>query len=294
MPCASAGTLAFRHLSLLITHDSSLITCHLSLVTRHCISMLDFEIRDLLAFVRLNRPDKLNALSKEMMLELVRILALINSDEKIRAVILTGAGERAFCAGTDIEELANLDEAEALEASRRGQEVCDAIEQCRAPVIAAVRGIAAGGGCEIAIACHLRVAADDARFSLPEVKIGMIPAYGGTQRLGRLIGEGRALEMMLTGKPVAAHDALRFGLVNRLTTPSELLSEAESLAREIAALAPLAIRSCLEAVRRGQTMPLEEGLKLEAELFSKLFATEDVREGTRAFLEKRAAVFEGR
>jgi enoyl-CoA hydratase len=256
--------------------------------------MIDFEIRDHLALVRLNRPDKLNALSKEMMLELVRIFAVINSDEKIRAVILTGAGERAFSAGTDIDGLADLDEAGAIEASRRGQEVCDAIEQCRVPVIAAVRGIAAGGGCEIAIACHLRVAADDARFSLPEVKIGMIPAYGGTQRLARLLGEGRALEMMLTGKSIDAPEALRLGLVNRLSTPSELMNEAESLASEIASLAPLAIRACLEAVRRGLALPLEEGLELEAELFSKLFATEDVREGTRAFLEKRRAVFQGR
>lgn len=251
------------------------------------------ETRGAIAFVRLNRPDKLNALSREMLLELTRVFEQIQHGSRVRAVILSGEGERAFCAGTDIGELALLDEAGAFEASGRGQKACDVIERCRVPVIAAIRGIVAGGGCELALACHLRVASDDAVFSLPETKIGMIPGYGGTQRLARITGSGRALEMMLTGKTVNAQEALRAGLVNRVTEPLRLLDEAEALAHEIAQLAPLAIRACLEAVMRGLVLPLEEGLALEAELFSKLFATEDVREGTRAFLEKRAPVFHG-
>ncbi len=255
--------------------------------------MIDFKIHESLALIRLNRPEKLNSLSREMMVELARLFERVQLESEVRAVILTGAGGRAFCAGTDIGELEGLDEAGALEASERGQGLCDVIEQCRVPVIAAVSGIAAGGGCELALACHLRVASDDAVFSLPETKLGIIPAYGGTQRLARLIGEGRALEMMLTGKSVTAQEAFRNGLVNRIAEPARLLDEAESLAREIAELAPLAIRACLEAVTRGLSLPLAEGLQLEAELFSQLFATQDVREGTRAFLEKRAPKFNG-
>jgi enoyl-CoA hydratase len=256
--------------------------------------MVIFETRDAIAFVRLNHPEKLNALSREMLLELGVAFRRIEGLKEIRAVILSGVGERAFSAGTDIKELATIDEKDALEASRRGQEICNLIERCNVPVIAAVNGVAAGGGCELALACHLRVAASDASFSLPETKLGMIPAYGGTQRLARAIGEGRAFEMMLTGMSINAREALRIGLVNRVAEAAHLMDEAESLAREIAELAPLAIRACLEAVTRGQALPLAEGLKLEAELFSKLFATEDVREGTRAFLEKRAPVFQGK
>ncbi len=255
--------------------------------------MIDFEKRESLALVRLNRPEKLNSLSREMMFELVRLFGQLEHDANLRAVILTGAGERAFCAGTDIGELTGLDEAGALEASRRGQEVCDVIERCPVPVIAAVRGIAAGGGCELALACHLRVASSDAVFSLPETKLGVIPAYGGTQRLARIIGEGRALEMMLAGKRINAQEALSTGLVNRVTDSARVIDEALSLANEIQQLAPLAIRACLKAVMRGLSLPLAEGLQLEAELFSQLFATADVREGTRAFLEKRAPVFKG-
>lgn len=255
--------------------------------------MIDYERRDALAVVRLNRPEKLNSLSAEMKAGLLRLFLSLSSETDLRAVILTGAGERAFCAGTDIAGLASLDESGAREVSRSGQEVCEAIENCPVPVIAAVRGIAAGGGCELALACHLRVAATDAEFSLPEIRLGAIPAYGGTQRLARIIGEGRALDAMLTGRTVNAQEALRLGLVNRVTEPERVTGEAESLAREIGELAPLAIRACLKAVTRGLTLPLAEGLQLEAELFSGLFATEDVREGTRAFLEKRAPVFKG-
>lgn len=243
--------------------------------------------------IYLDRPDKLNALSREMLDELGEAFTRLKSQADVRALILTGAGERAFCAGTDIRELMALDEAGALEAARRGQRVCELIEGSPVPVIAAVRGVAAGGGCELALACHLRVASSDAIFSLPETKLGLIPAYGGTQRLARLVGMGRALELMLASHQLFAPEALRVGLINRMTDGARLMDEAESLAHEIASLAPLAIRACLAAVTRGQQLPLDEGLALEAELFSRLFATEDVREGTRAFLEKRAPVFHG-
>ncbi|HEX8923045.1 MAG TPA: enoyl-CoA hydratase-related protein [Pyrinomonadaceae bacterium] len=256
--------------------------------------MVTFELRGSIAFITLDRPEKLNALTGEMLVELGGAFERIAKARDIRAVILTGAGERAFSAGTDIVELAAMDERSALETARRGQEVCGRIEHCEVPVICAVNGLAAGGGCELALACHLRIASSAARFSLPETSLGVIPGYGGTQRLARVTGSGRALEMMLTGEPISADVARSIGLVNRVVAPSELLSEAETLAHEIASLAPLAIRACLKAVTEGLALPLEEGLKLEATLFSRLFATEDMREGTRAFLEKRQPEFKGR
>jgi enoyl-CoA hydratase len=243
---------------------------------------VSFEARGHVALVQLDRPEKLNSLTGGMLDQLSALFARIEGDGLARAVILTGAGERAFCAGTDISELAGLDEEGARRAARRGQEVCERIENCAVPVIAAVNGIAAGGGCELALACHLRLAAPHAKFSLPETRLGIIPAYGGTQRLPRIVGKNRALEVMLTGSEISAEEAQRLGLVNRVVQPSE-----------IARLAPLAIRACLAAVTRGLDLPLPEGLALEAELFSQLFATEDMREGTRAFLEKRAPVFKG-
>lgn len=254
-----------------------------------------YESRESIAVVRLNRPEKLNALSGEMLTALREVFERIEQGGEARALILTGAGERAFSAGTDIGELQHLDKESAAFASLRGQDVCERIERCNIPVIAAVNGLAAGGGCELALACHIRIASVNAGFSLPETRLGMIPAYGGTQRTPRAIGISRALELMLAGQSLSASDALRTGLVNRVVEPaSHLLFEAEALARQIAELAPLAIRACLEAVTRGINLPLEEGLKLEAELFSRLFETEDVREGTRAFLEKRSPVFKGR
>lgn len=252
------------------------------------------ERRESFTIVRLNRPDKFNALSREMIFTLTSIFTKIENEPDLRAVILTGVGDKAFCAGTDITELASLDEARAQEVSSRGQLLCNQIENCRVPVIAAVNGLATGGGCELALACHLRIATPAARFSLPETKLGVIPAYGGTQRLAREIGNGRALEMMLTGRTVNADEALQFGLVNQIAPPSELTAAATSLATEIAALAPLAMRACLEAVNRGTELSLEDGLALEAKLFASLFATDDVREGTSAFLEKRTPVFKGK
>jgi enoyl-CoA hydratase len=251
------------------------------------------ERRDHVFIVRLNRPDKFNALSRDMILALSNTFTNIEKQRELRAVILTGAGERAFCAGTDISELAGLDEDHAREVSRRGQALCNQIESCGVPVIAAVNGIAAGGGCELALACHIRTASPNAQFSLPETKLGAMPGYGGTQRLAREVGNGRALEMMLTGRTVTAAEALQFGLINRIVPADELLNAAESLAHEIASLAPLAIRACLEAVNRGADLTLAEGLALEAKLFAGLFASDDVREGTSAFLEKRPPVFKG-
>jgi enoyl-CoA hydratase len=251
------------------------------------------ERRDSVAIVRLNRPEKFNALSREMIVALSEIFTNFESQSELRAVILTGAGETAFCAGTDINELSQVNEDDARKVSERGQALCNQIESCAVPVIAAINGIAAGGGCELALACHLRLASANARFSLPETKLGIIPGYGGTQRLAREIGNGRASEMMLTGRAVEAEEALQIGLINRVANPNELLTEAEALAREISRLAPLAIRACLKAVTLGSDLPLAEGLALEAELFAALFATQDMREGTRAFLEKRAPVFKG-
>lgn len=255
-----------------------------------------FELRDKVAVIQLNRPEKLNALTCEMLERLAEVFLYIKSQppEICRAAILMGAGTRAFSAGTDIAEIAPLDEEGAQRASERGQEVCNRIEHCGVPVIAAINGAALGGGLELALACHLRVASKTAQLGLPEVKLGVIPAYGGTQRLARAVGEARALELMLTGESVSAEEAQRIGLVNRVVEPERVLAEAKSLADEIARLAPLATRVCLAAVTRGLDLPLEEGLKLERELFSRLFSTEDMREGTLAFLEKRPPRFKGK
>ena len=256
--------------------------------------LVSTEERGALLFVRLERPAKRNALTRAMLERLGEIFAAVAARRDLRAVILSGAGTD-FCAGTDIRELEGMDERAALDKARRGQEVCDRVELCGTPVVAAVRGAAAGGGCELALACHLRVAARGARFQLPEARLGLLPAYGGTQRLSRAVGTGRALAAMIAGEELGAEEALRLGLVNRVVEDDGLAAEAEALANSIAgAAAPLAARACLEAVTRGARMPFDEALRLEAELFGSLFSTEDVREGTRAFLEKRAPDFKGR
>lgn len=247
----------------------------------------------LISVVRLNRPAKRNALTRAMLERLTELFHSFADRTDLRAVLLTGTGHEAFSAGTDIAELDGLDTAGALAAAKRGQETCEAIELCGVPVIAAINGLAAGGGCELALACHLRVAATHATFSLPEIKLGMIPAYGGTQRLARAVGHGRALAAMLAGESLTADEAFRLGLVNRVVAPEELMNEAATLAATVSQLAPFAVRACLAAVTRGTRLPLAEGLALEAELFASLFATADVREGTRAFLEKRPPKFKG-
>ena len=264
-----------------------------SIRTENAVSplvMLDIDAP--LATVRLNRPEKRNALSSEMLIQLGEALEKIASESDVRLLVLTGQGE-AFCAGTDVAALAQLDESDARRVAELGQAVCNQIEYLPVPAIAAINGVAAGGGCELALACHLRVAARSATFSLPEIKLGVIPAYGGTQRLGREIGRGRAMEMILTGKTISADEALQFGLVNRVVDREQLLAQTGTLAAEILALAPLAIRACLTAVTQGLEMPLAEGLNVEANLFASLFATNDVKEGTRAFLEKRKPLFTG-
>ncbi|MCM3901954.1 MAG: enoyl-CoA hydratase/isomerase family protein [Pyrinomonadaceae bacterium] len=256
------------------------------------MSLVLLERRDAIANIRLNRPEKLNALSQTMLEDLSDAFKHLKKQPDLRAVILTGSGE-AFCAGTDIKELAGLDQNGARAASERGQAVCNQIANCPVPVIAAINGIAAGGGCELALACHLRVASTNAQFTLPEIKLGVIPGYGGTQRLPFEMGYGRALEVMLTGKTLSAEQGYQFGLVNQVTDPANVFTAAESLAKDIAKLAPLAVRACLRAVTRGLELSLQEGLTLEAELFASLFGTDDMREGTSAFLEKRTPVFKG-
>jgi len=246
------------------------------------------------AIVTLNRPEKLNALAPETIAALSATFKSFANDAELRAVILTGAGDRAFSAGTDLSELIHVKADEARTVADLGQQLCNQIEQSQVPVIAAINGIAAGGGCELALACHLRIAAPNARFSLPETKLGIIPGYGGTQRMTRELGRAHALELILTSSSINAEDALRLGLVNLVVAAAELLPAAEELAREIAQLAPLAISACLKAVVRGTELPLAEGLALEAKLFASLFATEDMREGTRAFLEKRKPAFKGK
>jgi enoyl-CoA hydratase len=253
-----------------------------------------YEEKGAIAYVTVNRPKVLNALNMATMEELRRAFHEIKSRPAIRAVILTGAGEKAFIAGADIGELAKNDAVAAKEYTHRGQSVLNLIENCGKPVIACINGFALGGGCEIALACTMRLASDNARLGQPEVKLGIIPGYGGSQRLPRLVGKGIAMQLLLSGEMINAQEALRIGLVNEVTSPAELLPRAEAIAQKILANAPLAVQWCLEAVNKGMEMTLAEGLYLEAVLFGLCCATEDKREGTSAFLEKRQAQFQGK
>ncbi len=245
-------------------------------------------------WLTVNRPDKLNALNRHVVADLERAFAAAAAESGVRAVVVTGAGEKAFVAGADIGEFSGLSEAEALELARRGQGVFSAIEGLGKPVLAAVNGFALGGGCELAMACHLRVAARTAKFGQPEVKLGLVPGYGGTQRLPRLVGRGRALEVMLAGGMIDAPTALAWGLVNRVVELQELRAAAQGLAEEILKVSPVAVALCLEAVAGGGDRPLAEALEFEARQFGRCFASEDVREGVAAFLEKRPPHFPGR
>jgi len=247
-----------------------------------------------IATVTINRPKVLNALNARTVEELGACFQSLEQDSGVRAVILTGAGEKAFVAGADISELATYSPQQAQECALRGQAVLHRIEHLGKPAIAAINGFALGGGCELALACSFRIASQTARLGQPEVKLGIIPGYGGSQRLPRLIGKGMALEMILSGEPLSAEEALRWGLVNRVVPAEQLLATAREIARKIIANAPLAIRYCLEAVHQGMDEPLDQGLFLESTLFGMAFATEDMREGTRAFLEKRPPRFAGR
>jgi enoyl-CoA hydratase len=252
------------------------------------------ERRDGIALVTVNRPDKLNALNAATMRELDACFAELAHDASVRGVILTGAGEKAFVAGADIAELATQSAVDGRDTGRRGQQVLDRIEGLGKPVIAAVGGFALGGGCELALACHVRIASENARLGTPEVKLGLMCGYGGTQRLPRLVGRGRALEMLLTGEMLDAAEAHRIGLVNRVVPRERLLAECEALLKKMLANGPVALRFTLDAVAQGLDVPLAEGLEHEAALFGLLCATEDKQEGTAAFLEKRPANFVGR
>jgi enoyl-CoA hydratase len=252
------------------------------------------EIRDGISYVTIHRPEKLNALNAQVVRELEECFHALAVEEAVRVVILTGAGEKAFVAGADIGELAALTPFEGREFARRGQRVFEHIEHSGKPVIAAVNGYALGGGCELAMACALRIASENARFGQPEVKLGIIPGYGGTQRLARLVGKGRALELITTGDPIPAQEAFRLGLVSQVVPLPDLIPACEAIARKIIANAPLAVKFALEAVNHGMEMTLEEGLFLEASLFGLCCTTEDMKEGTRAFLEKRPPQFKGK
>ncbi len=241
----------------------------------------------------LNRPEVRNALDARVMDDLRRAVLAMRHDESVRAIVLTGAG-KAFAAGADIRELADLTPDAARDHALRGQHVFDLIEGLGKPVIAAINGYALGGGCELAMACAIRIAADTAVLGQPEVDLGLIPGYGGTQRLPRLIGSGRALELLLTGARISAAEAHRLGLVNEVVPAADLTSRAAALAATLASKPPLAVKCILEAVNRGRDLPLPEAQRLEAALFGLVASTEDMREGTRAFLEKRPAAFRGR
>ncbi len=253
-----------------------------------------YEKKGNIGYITFNRPKVLNALNRKTMEELGDLLAQVREDDEVRALILTGAGEKAFVAGADINELAQRTPVDGKEYSLFGQGVLHMLETLGKPSIAAINGFALGGGCELALACSIRLASKTARVGQPEVKLGIIPGYGGSQRVARLCGKGLANELCLGGEMISAEEALRIGLVNHIYEPAELLPAAEALAKKIAANAPLAVKFAMEAIEHGMEMPQEEGLFLEATLFGLCCATEDMREGTRAFLEKRPAQFKGR
>ena len=252
------------------------------------------DVKDGVAFVTVNRPDKLNALNDQLVADLRDVVAALKADPAVKGVILTGAGPKAFVAGADIGELAKQGVLDGRERALNGQAVLTAIETIGKPVLAAVNGFALGGGCELAMACHIRIASETAKFGQPEVKLGITPGYGGTQRLPRIVGKGRALHLLLTGETIDAQEALRIGLVTKVVPQDQLMAEAEKLMRQILANGPVAVALTIEAVHQGLEMTLAEGLQLEANAFGLVASTRDVKEGLNAFLEKRAAHFEGK
>ena len=246
------------------------------------------------ALITVHRPNVLNALNRTAIAELGEAFRSLGTDPGVLGIVLTGAGEKAFVAGADIEEISKLDAQAGKEFARCGQAVFNLIETLGKPVVAAVNGFALGGGCELALACTVRVASETARFGQPEVKLGLIPGFGGTQRLTRLIGPGRALELLLTGRTITAQEALGMGLVSKVVPAAELLDEARRLLDDILKNSPFACRLCLEAVRRGQNLDLDSALAVEADLFGLAAGSADMKEGTGAFLQKRKPVFTGR
>ena len=254
---------------------------------------LQVDVADRIATITVNRPDKLNALNDATMAELGQAIEQVRSDRAVAGVVVTGAG-RAFIAGADISELRSKSGPEIYALARRGQEVFRRFETSPKPVIAAVNGFALGGGCELAMACHIRIAAEGAKFGQPEVKLGVIPGYGGTQRLTRLVGRGRALQLLLTGEMIDAGEAYRIGLVNRVVpTGDQAVEAARAMLGQMLANGPLALTQCIEVVNRGADISIEEAMALEASAFAMMASTDDMREGTSAFLEKRAAAFRG-
>jgi enoyl-CoA hydratase len=253
-----------------------------------------YEKREGIAFVTFNRPKVLNALNRTTIEEFQQVLFDARDDASVRVLILTGSGEKAFVAGADINELAQQTPVNGKEFSLFGQGVFHLLETIGKPSICAINGFALGGGCELALACTIRIASKSARLGQPEVKLGIIPGYGASQRMARLCGKGVAHELCLTGEMITAEEAQRVGLVNHIYEPAELLPAAEAMAKKIIEKAPLAVKYCMEAIERGVEMPQEEGLFLEATLFGLCCATEDMREGTKAFLEKRTAAFKGK
>ena len=246
------------------------------------------------AIVTINRPAVLNALDTQTVDELRRAMLDLQQDAGVRSIVVTGAGTRSFVAGADINELARLTPTLGRDHALTGQHVFDVIENLGKPVIAAINGFALGGGCELAMACTLRIAADTARLGQPEIALGLMPGYAGTQRLPRLVGAGRAMELLLTGAQITAEDALRIGLVHRVVPAASLMTEARALAARLAGHAPIALRYIINAVNKGRDMPFADACHYEATLFGLVASTDDMREGTAAFLEKRTAVFKGR
>ncbi len=253
-----------------------------------------YEKKGAIAYVTLNRPKVMNALSHATWQDLEAAFEAARDDDAVRGVILTGAGDKAFIAGADISELAHVTAVEAERSSAYGQKVLNLIENLGKPVVAAINGFALGGGCETAMACTVRVAVESAKFGQPEVKLGVIPGGGGTQRMPRLVGKGRALQLILTGEMIGAQEAYRIGLVNEVVAASELIPRAEAILKQIFANAPLAVKYSLEAVNNGLETTLAEGLALEASHFGLCAGTDDKKEGTSAFLEKRKPQFQGR
>jgi enoyl-CoA hydratase/carnithine racemase len=262
--------------------------------TALALANVRYEKKGSIAYVTIDRPMVLNALNTPTWTDLHTAFEDVKKDASVRGVILTGAGDKAFIAGADISELANVDAYDAEESSRFGQGVLDLIENLGKPVIAAINGFALGGGCETAMACTIRIAVEHARFGQPEVKLGLLPGGGGTQRLPRLVGKGRALQLILTGETISAQEAYRIGLVNEVVPAADLIARAETILKQILANAPIALKFSLEAVNKGLETAQTEGLALEASYFGICAATEDKKEGTSAFLEKRAPKFQGR
>ncbi len=251
------------------------------------------DLKQNILIVHINRPDKLNALNKEVFDELEQVLNEVYISEEIRSVIITGAGEKSFVAGADISELVKLNVSEAKLVAERGQKIFQRIEDCTKPIIAVVNGFALGGGCELAMACHFRIASPNAKFGQPEVNLGLIPGYGGTQRLVQLIGKGRAIELLISGNMIDADTALQYGLVNAIVPQPELLEKAVAILNKINTKAPYAIAKCIEAANAVYN-ETKNGFSIELDGFANCFATEDMKEGTSAFLEKRAPKFKGK